>query len=97
MPVQFERRVVLVNDVLMRELEQESVILNLNSECYFGLDEIGTRMLNVLIGSESIEHAYEALLAEYEVEPQQLRGDLGTLVEKLLERGIVQIENPQAG
>ncbi len=50
--------------VLVRELEGESVLLNLESESYFGLDGIGTRMLALLTDSDSIEAAYEKLLDE---------------------------------
>ena len=48
--------------VLVRELEGESVLLNLDSEAYFGLDEVGTRMWAVLTTSPTIQAAYDELL-----------------------------------
>ena len=47
------------DDVLISNLQEESVILNLDSERYFGLDDVGTRFLSVLNTSDSIEAAYE--------------------------------------
>ena len=75
----------------MRELEGECVILNLDSECYFGLDAVGTRMWQVLTACESIQTAYERLLDEYEVSPERLRHDFRHLIEKLIGHGLVEI------
>lgn len=90
--ISFDRRVTLPPEVLIRELDGESVILNLNSEQYFGLDEIGTRMWQVLMQSDSIQFAYETLLVEYEVEAEQLRSDLHNLIEKLVEYGLLELD-----
>jgi hypothetical protein len=84
-------RVSVPSDILFRELDGESVILNLGTGCYFGLQEVGTRMWAALTASESIQAAYEILLAEYEVDAEQLRRDLEELVGKLVEHGLVQV------
>jgi hypothetical protein len=89
--ISFGMRVSVPPDVLIQELEGESVLLNLESERYFGLDDVGTRMWAVLSKSESLQGAYEALLAEYEVDPDLLRRDLLALVERLVENGLVEV------
>lgn len=86
-------RVTTPDGVLVRELEGESVLLNLNSESYFGLDGMGTRMWAALTASASIEAAYETLCDEYEVEPEHLRADLRTFIEKLVEAGLVEVSD----
>jgi hypothetical protein len=91
MSVSFNQRVRLPDDVLISDLEGESVILNLNSERYYGLDKVGTRFLTLLSTSESIEHAFEALLLEYDVEADALRVDLIDLLLNLREQGLVEI------
>jgi hypothetical protein len=65
------------------------VILNLDSERYYGLDNVGTRFLSVLTTSESIETAYERLQNEYDVDPKVLRTDLLALIENLLDQGLL--------
>jgi hypothetical protein len=55
MPVSHLARVTVPEGVLVRELEGESVMLNLNSEFYFGLDEVGTRMWAVLTNANEIK------------------------------------------
>ena len=94
MTISFSERVRVAEDVLISDLQEESVILNLESERYYGLDKVGTRFLSVLNTSESIEAAYEVLRDEYEVDPQSLRQDLLDLIENLLQQGILIRANP---
>jgi hypothetical protein len=91
MTISFSDRVTVPDDVLISNLQDESVILNLDSERYYGLDDVGTRFLSILTTSESIEAAYDRLREEYEVDPQVLRKDLLALAEKLIEQGLIEI------
>ena len=84
----------MADDVLISNLQEEAVILNLESERYYGLDGVGTRFLSVLNASESIEAAYELLRDEYDVDAQNLRQDLLELIENLLQQGILIRANP---
>ena len=94
MTISFSDRVRVADDVLISNLQEESVILNLDSERYYGLDDVGTRFISVLNESESIEAAYEVLRDEYDVDPHSLRQDLFELVEDLVKQGILIRANP---
>lgn len=91
MSVAFENRVQVPADVLLSELDGESVLLNLKTETYFGLDEVGTRMWTLATTSDSVQAAYDALKDEYEVEPDRLRNDLAALLDTLIEHGLLEI------
>ena len=93
MTISFSDRVTVPDDVLISSLQDESVILNLDSERYYGLDDVGTRFMSVLTTSESIEIAYERLRDEYNVDPEVLREDLIALVERLIDQGIIEISH----
>jgi len=93
MSISFSDRVKIPDDVLISKLQEESVILNLDSERYYGLDDVGTRFLSVLTTSDSIEAAYQRLVSEYDVDGQLLRNDLLELIENLVDKGIISI-NP---
>ena len=67
------------------------MLLNLDSERYYGLDDVGTRMLSVLTSSDSVQSAWLQLVDEYDVDREVLREDLVTLVERLLEQGLVEV------
>lgn len=91
MTLSFDNRVLVPENILFRELEGESVILNIDSECYLGLDDVGTRMWAVLTTSDSIQTAFETLQHEYDVKAEVLRTDLSELLEKLIENGLVRV------
>ncbi len=97
MSISFSDRVKIPDDVLISKLQEESVILNLASERYYGLDDVGTRILSVLTTSESIEAAYQTLLQEYDVDGHVLRQDLLEIVENLYKQGIIHISHGSNG
>jgi hypothetical protein len=76
-------RIKVSPDVLFNEVAGEAVLLNRATGKYFTLDEVGTRMWQLLVQHGQLEPAYQALLAEYAVEPQQLQEDLLALTDKL--------------
>ncbi len=87
----FGNRAIVPPHVLVRHLGGESVLLNLDSERYFGLDETGTRMLELATTLPSIDAAYEQLLEEFEVEPPLLLENLKELMNRLVENGLLQL------
>ena len=95
MSVPFDHKVKATDDTLINVIGGESVLLNLNNESYYGLDEVGTRMWTVLTNAASIQTAYESLLNEYDVAPEVLRCDLTDLLEKLAAQGLVEIGDEQ--
>jgi len=89
--VSFTDRVAAPAYVLVRFLDRESVLLNLETEQYFGLDETGTRMWQLVTSSPNIEAAFEELLAEFDVEPQLLCSNLTELLDRLVDCGLLQV------
>ena len=93
----FSDRVEVPAYVLIRHLDGESVLLNLETEKYFGLDATGTRMWEVATQSPSIEAAYTTLLHEFEVEPEVLRANLAELIVGLIENGLLKLSSADVG
>jgi hypothetical protein len=91
MPISFQAKISVPKQVLVRTFQNESVLLNLDSECYHGLDDVGTRMWQALSQSENIQAAFESLLPEYEVDAATLQKDLEAFIEKMVERGLVEV------
>ena len=87
----FADRVAAPAHVLVRLLDRESVLLNLETERYFGLDETGTRMWQLVTDASSLDAAYEQLLAEFDVEPELLRSNLLELLDRLVDNGLLQV------
>lgn len=91
MSFSFTDRVKVPDGVLISGLQDESVLLNLDSERYYGLDDVGTRMFSVLTSSDSVQSAWERLKKEYDVDHEVLRNDLIYLVESLVEQGLIEV------
>ena len=92
MPVTFDSRLRMPEDVLVSELDGESVILNLKTESYFGLDEVGARMCTAVASAGSVQDAYDTLADEFDVDPARLREDLSKLLDNLLEHGLLEVQ-----
>lgn len=75
-------------NVLHRVVDGQLVLLDLDSEQYFGLDEIGAAMVR-LITTLPAGEAEAALLDEYDVEPDRLRADLEEMIASLVEAGLL--------
>lgn len=89
------RRVIPSSDVLFRELEGDAVMLDLGSERYYGLDEVGARIWQLLEVHHDVETVVAQMLAEYEVDEEELRSDLAQLINDLAEAGLVTIEDDE--
>jgi len=87
----FSDRVEVPKHVMVRFLEKESVFLNLETEHYYGLDEIGTRMWQVVTAAPNIDEAYAQLLGEFEIEAELLRQNLSELLGRLIDIGLLRV------
>jgi hypothetical protein len=85
-------RVRPAKDVLYRDLAGESVLLDVASGSYFGLDEVGTRIWALLVAGEPLDRIVAALAAEYDAPADRLRADLLALVEELHASKLVLVE-----
>ena len=95
--VSFADRVAVPPHVLVRFLENESVLLNLETERYFGLDDTGTRMWQVVTKSASIDEGFAELLKEFDVEEELLRLNLSELLGRLVEHGLLKVHSADVG
>jgi coenzyme PQQ synthesis protein D (PqqD) len=84
-------RLAVGPDVLVRPIGDESVLLNVKTETYFGLDALGTRVWTVLVGGASIQEALDTLLAEYAVSEPELRADITDLIDELIRHQLVAV------
>ena len=94
MELSFSSCISVPENVLFRQLDEESVILHLDNEMYYGLDAVGTRMWTALTESENIQTAFDVLIDEFDVNPDTLQKDLGDLIDTLLTKGLLEIRDP---
>ena len=90
MALAFDLTISISPDVMIRKVGEESVLLDLKTERYLGLDDVSARFWDLLTSGGSIQSAYETLLAEFEVDPDRLRNDLDDFVQELVQFGLVE-------
>ena len=86
-----ESKMVIPAQVMSRQVGDETVILDLTSGMYFGLDPVGARIWQLLSVGHQMDAVVTSLLNEYEVSEEQLRQDVETLVSELISRGLVEV------
>jgi hypothetical protein len=84
-------RVVVPDSVIAREVGGETVILDLDSGTYFGLNPTGTDMWRAIAAGGSLSDALAIVERAYEVDPTVLRDDLLRLTEQMLRRRLISL------
>jgi hypothetical protein len=90
MTLPFDSIISISPDVMVRKVGEESVLLDLKTERYLGLDDVSARFWDLLTSGEPIQSAYDKLLEEFEVEPARLRNDLDAFVQELIQFGLIE-------
>lgn len=84
-------RVERSDQVLFQNLDGEAVLLDLASETYFGLNEVGTRVWQLLEGAATLEAVHRALCAEFDADAARIEHDLLALAGELSKAGLVTV------
>jgi hypothetical protein len=91
-PEQMYKRAV---DLMEAELGDELVALEPDAGNCFGFNSVATSVWRNLAQPKSFDELRDALLEEYDVEPEQCARELQELLQDLSEKGLVVVA-PQA-
>lgn len=83
--------------VVARKLDDEMVLLNLDSGEYFGLNDTGTRIWELLADGRGRDEVVRRLIEEFEVAAEVASDHVAALCEELLEAGLLAREGNGAG
>ena len=95
--ISLESSFTINEGIIARELDGETVILNLSSGTYFGLNAVGTRVWQLLESHTSLKEVLDTMGDEFEVEAAMLEADLLRLVAQFSREELVSQSAPQAG
>jgi hypothetical protein len=84
-------KVSIPAQVIARQVGDETVILDLASGTYFGLDPVGARIWQLMGEGRTLAEICDALLEEYDVTREALEGDVTRLAEELLAQKLICI------
>jgi Coenzyme PQQ synthesis protein D (PqqD) len=92
-PPILESRAVVPDHVVLRDFEAETLLLNLETGAYHGVDGTGARTLELLreTGGD-VQATVDRLAEEHGLRSEDVAADLATFLEQLAERGLVAVQ-----
>ncbi len=90
--INLNQTIALSPDVISQEVSGETVLLDLESENYFGLDEVGTRIWQLIKETNDLNSIFKTLLTEYEVSEERLQQDLTVLLTEIEGLGLITLK-----
>lgn len=84
----------LSESVLLSKVDDEVVLLDADKSVYYGLNPVGSRMLELLTECGNLETAMRIAESEFDSAPERVRSDFLTLLDTLLKHELVQVHVP---
>jgi hypothetical protein len=85
--------VVAVKEQIHSNLAGETVILNLDSGVYYGLNEVGSRVWEMVQEPVAVNAIRDALLEEYKITADDCEKELLSLLETLAENRLIEVKH----
>jgi hypothetical protein len=82
----------VADNVLKRTAGNETVLLDLDSEEFFGLDGVGARAFELFEEPRRLDAVVDTLLVEYDVDRETLTADVTDLVTALVTRNLLVVD-----
>jgi hypothetical protein len=88
--LELDAKLTIPPQVMARLVGDETVILDLASGVYFGLDGVGKRIWESISEGMSLAEATSIIVTEYEVDESQAQVDVLQFASDLVERGLLR-------
>lgn len=88
--------VVATKEQVSCALGEESAILNMKNSVYYGMDAVGTRVWKLLQQPKTVSELRDAIVDEYDVEPERCERDLLQLLEQMRVEGLITVRSAVA-
>ncbi|CAN5807355.1 hypothetical protein BH23ACT11_BH23ACT11_01060 [soil metagenome] len=85
--------VAAARDQVSSDLGGEVAILNLDAGMYYGLDEVGGRIWELVQEPRVVRVIQSTIAEEYEVEPARAERDVLALLHQLVDEGLIEVKN----
>lgn len=74
------------------DLGGEAVILGLKSSQYYSLNDVGTRIWDLIQEPKTVRDVRDAILEEYDVEPKRCEKELLGILKKMASAGLIEVK-----
>lgn len=89
-PTEGLHRFQIPKQVLFREVQGEGVVLHLETNAYFRLDSVGTRVWLAMQEVDTLDEVVDRLLEEFDAPEGIVRQDIQQLLRDLSAHGLVE-------
>jgi hypothetical protein len=86
-----ESTVIRNNEVFASEIDNEVVMMHIQTGKYYGLDDIGSRIWEMMEAKIRVEDLIQQLLEEYEVSEEECTRDVLELLENLQTNDLILV------
>ncbi|MCC6737529.1 MAG: PqqD family protein [Planctomycetia bacterium] len=90
MPLPPAARIVVPSETLVRIVDGQAVLLSLKTERYYGLDDVGTRIWDLLAAGKTLAETAAVLAGEFDAPAGKIEEDMQALLAELLREGLVE-------
>ena len=88
--MKLDTQLVIPPQVMSRQVDDETVLLDIKSGTYFGLDGVGKKIWESVENGLDLQATVDAIVAEYDVEAARARADVLEFAADLVERGLLE-------
>jgi hypothetical protein len=75
--------------VMVQQVEDQAVLLDIESGEYFSLNDVGKRVWDLCDGSRTVAQVADAICCDYDVQPDVASSDTAALLDTLAGAGLV--------
>ena len=80
-------------DQVSSDLAGETILLSMQSAMYYGLDQVGSRIWELVREPIRVSDLRDAIELEYDVDPQQCEADVLAFLRELAFKGLIEVRD----
>lgn len=89
--ISLESVVVQSPEMLMGEVDGDTIMLSMETSKYYGFEAVGGRIWEILTQPQPVRRVCDALAREYDVERPTCEAEVVAFVQRLLDESLVQV------
>ena len=85
-----QTKMVVADGLESANLDGETVLLDVNSGHYFGLNEVGSRIIELVGDPTTVGEVVQVMLKEYDVDADRLEQDVSSFIQQMVDRKLIR-------
>lgn len=85
-------KITLSKNVFAQEIDEETIILDSETQEYFSINEIGKVIWSLIEEKKNLEEIKAEMLDMYEVPQEQIEKDLLNFIQALEQKGLIKVD-----